>query len=55
MKVSHVIYKVDDLSKAIKDFKDKGFQIEYGSKTNPHNALIYFSKGPYIKRKGRVY
>jgi len=49
MKVSHVIYKVDNLKKGYETFKSKGFQIEYGSKNNPHNALIYFSEGPYIE------
>lgn len=49
MKVSHVIYKVDNLKKGYNYFKSKGFEIEYGSKNNPHNALIYFSKGPYIE------
>ena len=49
MKISHIIYKVDDLRKGFKDFKSRGFEIEYGSKRNPHNALIYFSEGPYIE------
>jgi len=49
MKVSHVIYKVDNLIEGFNYFKIKGFQIEYGSKKNPHNALIYFSEGPYIE------
>jgi hypothetical protein len=49
MKISHIIYKVDDLRKGFKHFKNRGFEIEYGSKRNPHNALIYFSEGPYIE------
>jgi len=49
MKISHVIYKVDNLRNGFKHFKSKGFEIEYGSKRNPHNALIYFSQGPYIE------
>lgn len=49
MKLSHVLYKVNDLNKSVKDFKDQGFHVEYGSKYHPHNALIYFSEGPYIE------
>jgi hypothetical protein len=26
-----------------------GFKVEFGSKNKPHNALIYFSEGPYIE------
>ena len=32
-----------------KEFEKSGFKVEYGSKTKPHNALIYFSEGPYIE------
>jgi len=49
MKLSHVIYKVNNLKEGYTYFKDIGFDIEYGSKSNPHNALIYFSEGPYIE------
>lgn len=49
MKLSHILYKVNDLNKSVKDFKDQGFHVEYGSKNHPHNALIYFSEGPYIE------
>ncbi len=49
MKVSHVIYKVENLQAGYSYFESKGFKIEYGSKKNPHNALIYFSEGPYIE------
>lgn len=49
MQVSHVVYKVNNLAQSVHDFKKKGFAVEYGTKTNPHNALIYFSKGPYIE------
>lgn len=49
MKVSHLVYKVDNLTSGVKSFEDKGFKVEYGAKTNPHNALIYFSEGPYIE------
>jgi len=49
MKVSHVLFKTNDLKKTIKEFEKFGFKVEYGSKKKPHNALIYFSDGPYIE------
>lgn len=49
MKLSHVLYKVNDLGESVAQFIDRGFHVEYGSKQNPHNALIYFSEGPYIE------
>ncbi|MGB1971212.1 MAG: VOC family protein [Flavobacteriaceae bacterium] len=49
MKISHLLYKVNHLERAMEKFKKKGFKVEYGSKTKPHNALIYFSEGPYIE------
>jgi len=54
MKVSHVLYKVNNLKDAIVKFRDMGFKVEYGSKHKPHNALIYFSKGPYIELLNRA-
>ena len=57
MKVSHVLFKTNDLKKTFKEFEKSGFKVEYGSKTKPHNALIYFSEGPYIEilEKAPVY
>lgn len=49
MKVSHLVYKVNNLNEGLKSFKSKGFNVELGSAKNPHNALIYFSNGPYIE------
>lgn len=49
MKLSHIIYKVDDLDKAFSDFKHRGFNIEYGKAQKPYNALIYFGQGPYLE------
>ena len=49
MKLSHILYKSNNLFKSVKKFQEKGFQVEYGSKCNPKNALIYFSEGPYIE------
>jgi len=49
MKVSHVLFKTNDLKKTFEEFEKSGFKVEYGSKKKPHNALIYFSEGPYIE------
>ena len=49
MKISHVLYKANDLESAVVKFQNMGFEVEYGSKNKPHNALIYFSEGPYIE------
>lgn len=49
MKVSHVIYKVENLDKAVEDFRKQGYQVEYGSLKHPYNAIIYFSEGPYLE------
>ena len=49
MKVSHILFKTNNLKKTFKEFEKSGFKIEYGSKKKPHNALIYFSEGPYIE------
>ncbi|MDR7810987.1 VOC family protein [Lacrimispora sp.] len=49
MKTSHIVYKVDDLHQAVKEYKEKGFVVEYGTKKKPYNAIIYFSEGPYLE------
>lgn len=49
MKLSHVIYRGRTLEEAVNKFRDLGFKVEFGSKEHPHNALIYFSEGPYIE------
>lgn len=49
MKVGHVLYKGNNLENSVKKFQNMGFKVEYGSKNKPHNALIYFSEGPYIE------
>ena len=49
MKLSHILYKVNDLNNGVNYFKNKGFNVEFGSRYQPHNALIYFSEGPYIE------
>ena len=40
MKLSHVIYKTDDLDKSVEEFRNQGFKVDYGSKYNPHNLDI---------------
>lgn len=54
MKVSHIIYKVQDLHKGVEEFRSKGFAVEYGKDKNPYNALIYFSEGPYLELLGKT-
>lgn len=49
MKVSHVIYKVENLQSAVEEYQKLGFAVEYGSAKNPYNAIIYFSEGPYLE------
>ena len=49
MKLSHLIYRGRTLDEAVQQFRELGFHVEYGSKHNPQNALIYFSHGPYIE------
>ncbi|MDO5095851.1 MAG: VOC family protein [Peptostreptococcaceae bacterium] len=49
MKLSHIILKVKNLDDAVKEYRDKGFVVEYGKSKNPYNALIYFSEGPYVE------
>lgn len=49
MKLGHIIYKVDNLDKAVKEYRKNGFTVEYGKKKNSYNALIYFADGPYLE------
>ena len=49
MKLSHILYKSNNLSKSVQQFQNEGFKVQYGMKHNSKNALIYFSKGPYIE------
>ena len=49
MKVSHILYKVGDLDEAVKEYRADGFVVEYGKLKNPHNAIVYFSEGPFIE------
>lgn len=49
MRSGHIIHKVNNLQLAVKEWRNKGFEVEYGRNKNPINALIYFSEGPYIE------
>jgi len=49
MKISHLMYKVDNLKQAVKKFSDLGFTVEYGKKENPYNAIIYMKDHTYIE------
>lgn len=49
MRSGHIIYKVKNLESAVEEWRAKGFEVEYGRKKNPINAVIYFSEGAYIE------
>lgn len=49
MRASHVILKVEQLDRAVREYRERGFAVEYGRRRNPINALIYFSEGPYLE------
>ena len=34
MKISHVLYKVNNLEDTVSQFRNQGFTVEYGKKTN---------------------
>lgn len=49
MKITQIVYKVDDLPKAICSAADKGFVAEYGRKKNPYNAFVYFADDTFLE------
>lgn len=49
MKISHLLYKVDDINEAVNHFRSLGFSVSFGKKKNPYNALIYFQDKTYIE------
>lgn len=49
MRLSHVLYKVPDVDAAVTQFRNDGFDIEYGRAKNPNNALAYFADGSYLE------
>ena len=54
MRTGHVIYWVQDLDAAVREFRQRGFAVEYGTVKRPYNALIYFSSGPYLELLART-
>ncbi|WP_159718138.1 MULTISPECIES: VOC family protein [Actinomyces] len=54
MRTGHVIYWAQDLDAAVRDFRERGFAVEYGSARRPINALVYFSEGPYLELLART-
>lgn len=49
MRNGHIIYKVNNLQQAVNEWRNKGFEVEFGRDHDPINALIYFSEGAYIE------
>jgi len=52
LELDHIVVTVDDLNKAIEDYKALGFRVMYGGKHasgTTHNALVPFSDGAYIE------
>lgn len=49
MMLGHVIFKVNDLTAAVGTLRARGLTVEYGTVRKPHNALVYFSEGPYLE------
>ncbi|MEM8924147.1 MAG: VOC family protein [Actinomycetota bacterium] len=52
LKISHVLYRVPDLDAAVVEYRDRGFDIDYGRAKNPINALAYFADGSYLELLG---
>lgn len=49
-KIGHILIRVNDLSKAVKDFEEMGFTVIYGSnKKRARNAMIYFQDGSFLE------
>lgn len=49
MKITQIVYKVDDLPKAICSAAEKGLIAEYGRKKNPYNAFVYFADDTFLE------
>lgn len=50
MRLSHILYKVDDLDQAVREFTELGFTVVYGSDPKKAtNALIWFEEGPFLE------
>lgn len=50
IRLSHVLYRVQDLHGAVKKLRDAGFIVEYGTEPEKaYNAMIWFDKGVFIE------
>src|SRR5262249_54346468 len=50
LRCSHVLCTVDDIARAVADYTELGFTVEWGSDPRQaHNALIWFAEGPFIE------
>lgn len=50
LKCSHVVYKVNCLSDIVKEYRERGFDIQWGSiPKKSFNAFIRFRHGPFIE------
>ncbi len=49
MRAGHIIYAVDDLEKAMAQWRSEGFAVQYAKKSRKYHALIFFSEGPFIE------
>lgn len=50
LRLSHILYRVDDLPTAVRDYEKLGFTVEWGSDPDSaHNALIRFPCGPFLE------
>ncbi|MGO1480597.1 MAG: VOC family protein [Brachybacterium sp.] len=54
MTIGHIVYKADDLSATIENFRAQGFEVEEGQGKDPSNALVYFREGPYLEIRSGV-
>jgi len=55
MKISHLIFKADNLQETVRMFETMGFETEYGQKENPYNALIYFPDHTYLEIMEKIH
>lgn len=50
LKCSHVVYKVNCLEDIVKEYRERGFDVQWGSMPNKaFNAFIRFRSGPFIE------
>ncbi|HCA09600.1 VOC family protein [Chryseobacterium sp.] len=50
MQISHVLFRTDDLNRAVQQLTDAGFYVEYGAHpSKAYNAFIWFEEGVFIE------